>query len=678
MKIIQNKLKEYKAKSDNTTIHQHNVDLMNILNQLSTIHNISEGQYNSLYKSIVIHDIGKIASEFQNNIENTHRKLRHELLSASYSDLTEVERISILLHHKDIEKMLSYLDNDYYIEQIKEIEMKLGITTMNIMDFIRKIGRSNRKNAQVLSNKELILQLGYLKLCDHMASAGIHKIDVGLYAKDIYKFDKYKTVQQKVLDLENEDISKKDLDIIVQAPTGVGKTETSLLWSDIVQNKDKSKRIFYILPYTASINSLYKRLKKDGISTGVLHSKVKSLLNKEDDIADIHEELQLFKKNVKQITVCTIFQLIKAIFSCKNFEMILAQLQGSIIIIDEIHSFEIRTFSLLMQILKFLKEKYDIRICIMSASIPTCMLNKMCEDLNINKVITSSKEDFLVRHRIHRVNTTIFENVDNINNEINNYKKVLICVNNVDTNQELYTYFKNRHPEKKIRLIHGKFNARDRSLIEKDLSDCDVLIGTQAIEVSLDIDYDVLHTEIAPLDSLLQRFGRCNRKGKKGIADVLIYNQYNKFSIYEDDIIKLTDDMLSSIIKLDNSIIYEDKINTYLDKVYPKFNQVEYDKYAIMFEELISNIRVGHINPNATEMMIGNDSSISVLPISLLNTYIDFKQKKQYIEANELFVSMSKKSKETYYDDINEIFITNYKYDERGLVKIIDTDYIML
>ena len=670
MKNIQEKLKKYKAKSDGTSVYQHNMGLLNTLKQLKTIHDIAEEQYKSLQKSIVYHDVGKVTDEFQNNIENTHRKMRHEVLSASVKNLTEIERLSILLHHKTIDKLLQYIDNVYYEEQLKEVADKLSIKVEDIMNYLKKIGRTNRRNHNLLSNKELILQLGYLKLCDHTASAEIKEIDKGLYSKAIYNFEKYKSIQKKVLDLDD----KKD--IIVQAPTGIGKTETSLLWSDLVQNEDKSKRIFYILPYTASINALYKRLKKDGVSVGVLHGKVHSLLNKEDDIKDKREELQLFRKNIKQITICTIFQLIKAIFSCKNFEMILAQLKNSVIIIDEIHCFDIRQFTLLIEMLKFLKEEYDVSICIMSASIPECMLNRIKDELNIHTVINADKEDFLIRHHIDRVNKTIFDDLENIESQINNDKQILICVNNVNTSQEIYTYLKNKYPKKKIRLIHGRFNAKDRSDIEKDLNGCDVLIGTQAIEVSLDIDYDVMFTEIAPLDSLLQRFGRVNRKGRKDIAEIYIYNQYNKFSIYDKTLINLTDDAIYKIIANDNGIVYEDKINTYLNKVYIEFPDEEYDTYKNQFNELINNIRVGYYNKNATELMIGDSNSVRTLPISLLYEYTKLVGKHKYIEANELFVNTYlnkyKEGQEWHHDKDLDIFVSDCIYDDRGLTKEID------
>jgi len=70
---------------------------------------------------------------------------------------------------------------------------------------------------------------------------------------------------------------------------------------------------------------------------------------------------------------------------------------------------------------------------------------------------------------------------------------------------------KNVSPEKKA-LIHGRFILKDREEQERNAADKFLLVGTQAIEVSLNISFDVIYTELAPIDALVQRFGRVNRK----------------------------------------------------------------------------------------------------------------------------------------------------------------------
>lgn len=652
------KLKQYSAKSDGTTIYEHSNDLINILGQLRIIHDISD--IKSLEKCAMLHDIGKCIDDFQNNIESTYRKLRHEYLSASYSELTTNERLAILLHHKNLEYFKSAIHSEYYNPFLQEMREKLDTEFCNIEQFVGDMNKI-KKSKKILHDKELMLKLGYLKLSDHIASANIKVIDKGFSAKDTFNFKEYKSIQEEVLAIKTIE------DIIIQAPTGCGKTETSLLWSDKLQNEDKSRRVFYLLPYTASINSLYKRLKSKDISVGVLHSKVRSLLLREEDIDDIEEEIQLFQKNTKQITICTIYQILKVVFSAKNWEMMLAQFKNSIFIVDEVHSFAIENFALLMETLRWLKEDFDINICVMSASIPTTVLNVMKDSLGIDKVIKAEQKDYLVRHKIHHKDKTIFDDLDCITEQIILGKKVLICVNNVATAQEIYEILGKMFDSKQITLIHGKFNARDRSIIEKNIDNNHILIGTQAIEVSLDIDYDIIFTEIAPFDALLQRFGRGNRRGLKGICDISIYNQI-RVGVYDEKLIESTLNVIHEIEDADNGIVYEEKTIGYLDKVYAHFQQEIYNKFKNELKYLIDNLHVGSINKHVNEELIGEET-VRVLPIQLLDEYLDLIQNKKFIESNELFVN-TYMDKTIEYKEAYEIYVSKYIYDDRGLTKI--------
>lgn len=92
--------------------------------------------------------------------------------------------------------------------------------------------------------------------------------------------------------------------------------------------------------------------------------------------------------------------------------MIIAQMKNSIIIVDEIHCFDIKTLSYVLELLRFLKYKLGCRICIMSASIPTVLQKLIKDRLDINKVIYADKRDLKIRHRIHRVNKTILDDIE--------------------------------------------------------------------------------------------------------------------------------------------------------------------------------------------------------------------------------------------------------------------------
>lgn len=647
-------MNKYKAKSDNTTISQHNNDLINIKNQIESIYNINNSMSESLNKCIKYHDAGKVVNSFQDNLESKKRTIRHEILSASIKELTESERLAIITHHKEIKDLIQYIENEYYENESIEMAEKLDIEIEDIRGFIKKLNRKSNKSTKELDN---ILLKGYLQYCDHVASSGLKHIERGFDSISSFKFDNYNSIQKQVLELNEKQ------DILLIAPTGLGKTATSLYWSDLHQNTDKSKRIYYLLPYTASINSLYKDMIEKDVSTSMLHSRVEYFLDKME-VENTKEMQNLFRKSVKQLNISTIYQIVKAMFSCKRYEMILAQLKDSIFIVDEIHCFDIEQLSMLLTTLKFLKDKLNISICIMSASIPSNMQKLIQDELSITKVIKAHRDDYKIRHRINRVKKELIQDVDKIKHHLDNDKQVLICVNSVDLSQRLYDELKQYNPK----LLHGRFNTKDREQAEYGIKESRLLIGTQAIEVSLDISYDVMYTEISPFDSLQQRFGRINRRGDKGLSDIFIYD--NTSRIYNEEIIKNTDDVLGEIIEKDDTIILEEKTQYYLDKVYLSIDIDKYKEVSNGVNDIIDSLRVATFNENATDDMCQRDS-ISVLPENLYTEYVELIDNKKYLESRSLLVNINKKriySEDVVFNKEYNIYITSYEYNEKGLI----------
>ena len=78
-------------------------------------------------------------------------------------------------------------------------------------------------------------------------------------------------------------------------------------------------------------------------------------------------------------------------------------------------------------------------------------------------------------------------------------------------------------------LFHSRFIEQDRQKRENRIVEGNketegfVAVVTQIVEVSLDIDYDVMFTQVAPVDALVQRFGRVNRKGQKGLVPIYVF-----------------------------------------------------------------------------------------------------------------------------------------------------------
>jgi len=619
-----NLLKNYKAKLNGQSIYSHNQDLIHILKQL----HISKEMYNQLIKIINYHDIGKVVDSFQNNITNTHRKVRHEMLSASVKRLTDIERIAILTHHKSLTEIQErfFIYYDEYLKELEEMSNKLNIEVEDISEIVLKYTR----NKDLLHNRTAVKLKGLLNYCDHLGSAGLKKLYTGIDTKDRYNFNNLTTLQQQT--------KCEDEDVVIISATGSGKTEASLFWANNI-DKYKNKRLFYILPFTTSINAMYKRLNKDGFKVSMLHNKAEYFLYKEldGDYITSKKQYQLYKYFTNQITVSTIYQIFKAMFNCRFNEMMLSMYQDSIFIIDEIHCYDEKQLALILTTLKYLKDNYNIKICIMSASMPTKLSNLIQAELNIHKKLTLTKEenDKIKKHKIIYKDMYLQDDISLMINNYNNGNKIIVVANTVKKAQKMYQILKdNINNSDDIILIHGKFNQRDRERIEKQIKDKKVLVGTQAIEVSLNIDFDAMFTEISPIDSQIQRWGRINRKKieeLKEIKNIYVYNSDD--NIYDKDLIRKTKEVLQKI-----DIVNENKIQEYLDYTYDK-DFTEYYKYKNICEEIFKDIQIAKWDNNYNEII--SFAGASVLPEKFIDEYQKYIENKQYYEANSLFVNIS-------------------------------------
>jgi CRISPR-associated endonuclease/helicase Cas3 len=224
-------------------------------------------------------------------------------------------------------------------------------------------------------------------------------------------------------------------------------------------------------------------------------------------------------------------------------------------------------------------------------------------------------------------------------------------------------------------LLHGRFILKDREAIEKELENLDLLIGTQAIEVSLDIDYDVCFTEPAPIDALIQRFGRVNRRKNgegsplKGVCDVFVFSKgsENDRFIYDEQIVKSTLEVLS-----DFDLLYEHKLYDAVNSVYAKGfgdKRDEFEDTRTLFKQIIDDI-MPFKNSNRKESEFYDlFDSIEVVPALYRSEYLDCIENKRIFDAMQYCLRLTngqyrKLLNEGRVDYEKKIFV-NAKYDAK-------------
>ena len=164
---------------------------------------------------------------------------------------------------------------------------------------------------------------------------------------------------------------------------------------------------------------------------------------------------------------------------------------------------------------------------------------------------------------------------------------MLIVCNQIRRAQSLYLSLKELFPEIPMMLLHSHYKRIDRQNLEISLKEtynryenkaC-VVVSTQVVEVSLDISFDVMITECAPIDALIQRFGRINRKrafdtvGKLNPIYVVSPHAGNDALPYDDEVLLKSFEALP-----DDGILKETEVQSMLDKVYPneRFMNIDY------------------------------------------------------------------------------------------------------
>lgn len=639
--------------------------------------------WKALRTAIILHDTGKSHVEFQKYLlgkNNEWYHQRHEMFSVYFAQISDSRDIlgsggllAILGHHKSLKDLYDFIDKNYtkdewcleddgldYNDECKKLNSPFVWNLMKQYDIeqkthcpidLKKIIKSYIRNAKGLLHEqtiENILLVGALKQCDHLASAGIQKINC-IDSSDFAFLDRITFYDHQKL------AGDKEGNVILTAPTGTGKTEAALNWLRKQIHSRGMGRVFYILPYTASINAMYERLffdiGKDKV--GLLHSKLLQYLDAKFssssyDCSSIKKMAENFKTMVTPFKVTTPFQMLKHLYGLNGFEKGLVEWSGAYFIIDEIHAYDARTFAQLIVLLHFAVNQLDVRVHVMTATLPTYMKKELFEVLPSCYNVVANQELYarLIRHKIVFKEGTLLDNIYFMQECIDKGLKVLVVCNTVDDAQYV---FQSLDSENKV-LLHGRFCAKDRNDKELLLKESDIrlLVGTQAIEVSLDIDFDVLFTSPAPIDALVQRFGRINRKCKKDICPCFIFRESGEkdhFIYRNKEVIARTIYAFDMIVANNNGVIKEDILQKYIDYVYPDWaeeDKIDYEDTKRIFEKFISEEMAPlEYSEQKEEDYYKQFDGYKVLPISLSEEYQQYLLDYAFVKAESLLVSVS-------------------------------------
>lgn len=403
----------------------------------------------------------------------------------------------------------------------------------------------------------------YLPISKHRAESAIYAIGLNItpnIVEDTWRnlfpmIKKPRKLQEVSINCELFEDSNL---IIIEAPTGEGKTEAAFNLT-AKMSKHKEAGIYIAMPTQATSNGLFKRFEEflknadanPNLNLKLIHggtflNNLKNTIEQNNIIApDIDTQLDAFKwfnqgkkAFLAPYGIGTIDQALYSILIVKHFFLRLYSLAGKTVIFDEVHAYDSYMNELLLHLIKWLKA-LKANVILLSATLPSETKSKLIKawDNNINPVNNS---DYPIVNVVNdgKLQSYSFEaRFESTGNDkfkiqfcefsegniaklayyhYNNGARVLVITNKVKRSQNIF----NNIPISDKTLFHSRFTAKDREIIENKViakygkgstNEPSVLVSTQIVEQSLDIDFDIIISDLAPIDLLIQRAGRLHR-----------------------------------------------------------------------------------------------------------------------------------------------------------------------
>ncbi|MEV5575456.1 CRISPR-associated helicase Cas3' [Spirillospora sp. NPDC052269] len=472
-----------------------------------------------------------------------------------------------------------------------------------------------------------VLLLGAVTMADHLSSAHApldteHPLDETYSARLAERL----SARGHALRPQQLEASRTIGNLLLRSWTGSGKTEAVLLWAstqigDLAARTNGNPRVFYLLPYLASINAMTRRLgddlhAPDGI--GVAHSKAASYhlarsladgcagddadptdpadpadaADAADAAIKAHSRAEATKNFRELLRVGTPYQVLRGALAGPAHSGILVDSANSIFILDELHAYDARRLGMILAIMGFW-HRLGGRVAVLSATMPTALADLVTQALDGQTTLVepSPASPVPIRHRLRVRQDHLADepSLDEIRERLADGGSVLVVANNVRDAITLYEtlgpYCTELHGEDSAHLLHSRYRRMDRTAIETAIRERfasgkprrpGLLVGTQALEVSLDLDLDACHTSAADLEALVQRFGRANRLGTLAPAPVVVHQPDYRTrrgggddlwadGVYEAEPTLLGWDILT---RHDGRTIDEQVITTWLDQIY--------------------------------------------------------------------------------------------------------------
>jgi len=386
----------------------------------------------------------------------------------------------------------------------------------------------------------------------------------GVPFRDLFGLEP-RPMQEAVVDLA-ERLDQPAL-VIIEAPTGVGKTEAALYLADHWAHICQQRGLYVAMPTMATSNQMFTRVQgvlahrypQDLVNLQLIHSQARwreDMLSLHLETADEREGgtiaamtwfLPRKRSLLAPFGVGTVDQALLSVLQTRHFFVRLFGLSHKTVIFDEVHAYDTYMSVIFQRLLGWLRA-VSASVVILSATLPAQTRRELLQayagtsDVPQPNVpypaITWAMGDQtgVVPLEAPDSRTVAMEWIgrepeviaNRLADELHKGGCAAVICNTVKRAQEVYETIKGANivPEQDLILFHARFPFTWRDEIERkvltrfgqgnDRPRKAIVVATQVIEQSLDLDFDLMITDLAPVDLVLQRAGRLHRHERDG------------------------------------------------------------------------------------------------------------------------------------------------------------------
>lgn len=431
----------------------------------------------------------------------------------------------------------------------------------------------------------------------------------------------------------------------LEAPTGSGKSNTAINASfKLMQHDKRLQKIFYIYPFNTLVEQNLETLEKvfadnEDIKQNIaVINSITPIKVSEKDLND-NEEKDVYQKALLDrqflnypMILSTHVSLFNIIFGNRQSDVLaFYQLANSVIVLDEIQSYKNKIWAEIICYLKELAKMFNIKIIIMSATLPDLDILSRFQAQAVD-LLENSSRFFAVdcfKNRVKLNYDLLKVDKDSILDELKTHlkqylksdKKILIEFIKKKTAHDFWVDLQENEDFKDVQIeyLSGDDSIAERKRIldkVKKATDTIILVSTQVIEAGVDIDMDIGYKNISKLDSEEQFLGRINRSCKKeGIAYFFEVDEAS--NIYKDDV-RLSESIVLKDVNMQK--VLELKL---FDEYYKKVLETTMGKYGYHFDEFIKDISDLNYESISTHMKLIDDTQDMVQIYLIRTLYVD-------------------------------------------------------